>query len=119
MGKTIRTELLYKKNLPLDGQTRGALKIILTVRQFARCPALNETPERYLYYITSSGNIVLSENSSLQYCSNFLNGRQVSVSGNYLPSVFGSSIEALVRMYGPIREVPVATLVNLVSLVSI
>ena len=74
---------------------------------------------RYLYYITSSGNIVLSENSSLQYCSNFLNGRQVSVSGNYLPSVFGSSIEALVRMYGPIREVPVATLVNLVSLVSI
>ena len=42
---------------------------------------------------------------------------QVSVSGNYLPSVFGSSIEALVRMYGPIREVPVATLVDLVSLV--
>lgn len=37
----------------------------------------------------------------------------VSVSGNYLPSVFGSSIEALVRMYGPIREVPVATLVDL------
>ena len=46
---------------------------------------------------------------------NFLNSRQVSVSGNYQPSVFGSSIEALVRMYGPIREVPVATLVNLVS----
>ena len=39
----------------------------------------------------------------------------MSVSGNYLPSVFGSSIEALVRMYGPIREVPVATLVDLVS----
>ncbi|XP_078372511.1 inositol polyphosphate 5-phosphatase OCRL-like isoform X3 [Oculina patagonica] len=37
----------------------------------------------------------------------------VSVSGNYLPSVFGSSIEALVRMYGPIRDVPVATLVDL------
>lgn len=37
----------------------------------------------------------------------------MSVSGNYLPSVFGSSIEALVRMYGPIREVPVATLVDL------
>ena len=44
-----------------------------------------------------------------------LNTRQVSVSGNYVPSVFGSSIEALVRMYGPIREVPVATLVDLVS----
>ena len=39
----------------------------------------------------------------------------MSVSGNYVPSVFGSSIEALVRMYGPIREVPVATLVDLVS----
>lgn len=45
-----------------------------------------------------------------------LNNRQVSVSGNYVPSVFGSSIEALVRMYGPIREVPVATLVDLVSI---
>ena len=49
----------------------------------------------------------------------FLNRRQVSVSGNYIPSVFGSSIEALVRMYGPIREVPVATLVDLVSSVCI
>lgn len=39
----------------------------------------------------------------------------MSVSGNYVPSVFGSSIEALARMYGPIREVPVATLVDLVS----
>ena len=44
-----------------------------------------------------------------------LNTRQVSVSGNYVPSVFGSSIEALVRMYGPIKEVPVAILVDLVS----
>ena len=43
----------------------------------------------------------------------------MSVSGNYIPSVFGSSIEALVRMYGPIREVPVATLVDLVSSVGI
>ena len=69
--------------------------------------------------VTYSGNVMLSENTSLQYYRNFLNSRQVSVSGNYLPSVFGSSIEALVRMYGPIREVPVATLVNLVSLVGI
>ena len=62
---------------------------------------------------------MLSENNTLQNYSNILNSRQVSVSGNYLPSVFGSSIEALVRMYGPIREVPVATLVNLVSSVAI
>ena len=47
------------------------------------------------------------------------NNRQVSVSGNYVPSVFGSSIEALVHMYGPIREVPVATLVDLVSTIFI
>ncbi|XP_015777933.1 PREDICTED: inositol polyphosphate 5-phosphatase OCRL-1-like [Acropora digitifera] len=56
------------------------------------------------------------ENENLpqvQLGSTEFNLRQVSVSGNYLPSVFGSSIEALVRMYGPIREVPVATLVDL------
>ena len=62
---------------------------------------------------------MLSGYSILQKYRIFLNIRQVSVSGNYLPSVFGSSIEALVRMYGPIREVPVATLVNLVSSVCI
>ena len=39
----------------------------------------------------------------------------MTVSGNYLPSVFGSSLEALVHMYGPIRDVPVAKLVDLVS----
>lgn len=69
--------------------------------------------------VTYSVNFMLSENTILQYYRNFLNSRHVSVSGNYLPSVFGSSIEALVRMYGPIREVPVATLVNLVSSVCI
>lgn len=31
-----------------------------------------------------------------------------------MPSVFGSSLEALVHMYGPIRDVPVANLVDLV-----
>lgn len=59
--------------------------------------------------------MLVSGNNTFRYCIHFLNRRQVSVSGNYLPSVFGSSIEALVRMYGPIREVPVATLVDLVS----
>ncbi|XP_041351900.1 inositol polyphosphate 5-phosphatase OCRL-like [Gigantopelta aegis] len=37
----------------------------------------------------------------------------MTVSGNYIPSSFGSSIEALVQMHGPIREVPVAALIEL------
>ncbi|XP_077976840.1 inositol polyphosphate 5-phosphatase OCRL-like [Glandiceps talaboti] len=30
----------------------------------------------------------------------------ITISGNYIPSCFGASIEALVRMHGPIREIP-------------
>ncbi|XP_074658633.1 inositol polyphosphate 5-phosphatase OCRL-like isoform X2 [Tubulanus polymorphus] len=37
----------------------------------------------------------------------------ISVSGDYIPSCFGSSMEALVHMYGPIREVPTAQLIDL------
>ncbi|XP_005098372.1 inositol polyphosphate 5-phosphatase OCRL isoform X2 [Aplysia californica] len=37
----------------------------------------------------------------------------ITVSGNYLISSFGSSIEALVQMHGPIREVPVASLIEI------
>ncbi|CAH1229589.1 INPP5B [Branchiostoma lanceolatum] len=37
----------------------------------------------------------------------------VTVQGDYIPSCFGSSIEALCNMRGPIREVPVARLVDL------
>ncbi|XP_059142806.1 inositol polyphosphate 5-phosphatase OCRL-like [Physella acuta] len=37
----------------------------------------------------------------------------ITVSGNYLTSTFGSSIEALVQMHGPIREVPVADLIEI------
>ena len=39
----------------------------------------------------------------------------ISVSGNYLPSCFGSSLKTLVNLHTYIREVPVATLVDLVS----
>ena len=44
VGKTIRIELLCKKNVPLDGQNRHRGKIVLTAGQFAQCPALNKTP---------------------------------------------------------------------------
>lgn len=37
----------------------------------------------------------------------------ITVSGNYLISSFGSSIEALVQLHGPIREVPVADLIEI------
>ena len=39
----------------------------------------------------------------------------VSITGNYLASCFGSSIEALVYMIKPIREVPTESLIDLVS----
>ena len=38
----------------------------------------------------------------------------ITVSGNYLPSCFGSSLETLVHLHTYIREVPVAQLVDLV-----
>lgn len=37
----------------------------------------------------------------------------ITVAGNYIPSCFGSSLEALVHMPGPIRDVPVAKLIEL------
>ncbi|XP_055887832.1 inositol polyphosphate 5-phosphatase OCRL-like [Biomphalaria glabrata] len=37
----------------------------------------------------------------------------ITVSGNYMTSSFGSSIEALIQMHGPIREVPVAELIEI------
>ena len=41
----------------------------------------------------------------------------ITVSGNYLPSCFGSSLETLVHLHTYIREVPVAQLVDLVCIV--
>ncbi|NWW93697.1 OCRL phosphatase, partial [Rhynochetos jubatus] len=39
----------------------------------------------------------------------------LTISGTYLPSCFGTSLEALCRMRQPIREVPVTKLIDLVS----
>nr|XP_006812142.1 PREDICTED: inositol polyphosphate 5-phosphatase OCRL-1-like [Saccoglossus kowalevskii] len=39
----------------------------------------------------------------------------ISISGNYIPSSFGASIEALVRMHGPIREIPIELLFQMES----
>lgn len=40
---------------------------------------------------------------------------QITVSGSYVLSCFGSSIEVLVRMFSPIREVDTAELIQIVS----
>lgn len=37
----------------------------------------------------------------------------ITINGNFLPSCFGSSIEALIQMHHPIREVPEAQLVEI------
>ncbi|XP_069133759.1 inositol polyphosphate 5-phosphatase OCRL-like isoform X2 [Argopecten irradians] len=37
----------------------------------------------------------------------------ISVGGGYIPSSFGSSIQALIQMHGPIKEVPVAQLIEI------
>ena len=40
----------------------------------------------------------------------------VTVCGSYLPSCFGSSVEALVNMFKPIRDVETALLIDLVCI---
>ncbi|XP_018602144.1 inositol polyphosphate 5-phosphatase OCRL-1-like isoform X2 [Scleropages formosus] len=37
----------------------------------------------------------------------------ITISGNYLPSCFGTSLEALCRMKKPIREIPISKLIDL------
>lgn len=44
-----------------------------------------------------------------------LDAGEITVGGNYLSSSFGSSLEALIQMHTPIRDVPVAQLVEIVS----
>lgn len=39
----------------------------------------------------------------------------ITISGNYLPSCFGTSLDTLCRMKKPIREIPVTKLIDLVS----
>ena len=43
-GGAFWTDILYKKNFPLDGQAGKWAKIILSASQFAWYPAINETP---------------------------------------------------------------------------
>lgn len=38
----------------------------------------------------------------------------ITVSGNYLPCCFGTSLETLCRMKKPIREIPITKLIDLV-----
>lgn len=38
----------------------------------------------------------------------------ITISGNYLPSCFGTSLDTLCRMKKPIREIPITKLIDLV-----
>ena len=38
----------------------------------------------------------------------------ITISGNYLPSCFGTSLDSLCRMKKPIREIPITKLIDLV-----
>ncbi|KAJ7363423.1 hypothetical protein OS493_009576 [Desmophyllum pertusum] len=137
-----RTEIIFKDVQFLEKQT-ATLDIVNTGQvpaQFAFIAKLDETEHCKPWLTVKPCMGIILEGSTKQVCltvyvdkesARALNSGDekledilvlhleggkdffVSVSGNYQPSVFGSSIEALVRMYGPIREVPVATLVNL------
>uniref|UniRef100_K1PPR7 Type II inositol-1,4,5-trisphosphate 5-phosphatase n=1 Tax=Magallana gigas TaxID=29159 RepID=K1PPR7_MAGGI len=39
--------------------------------------------------------------------------KRITVNGNFIPSSFGCSLEALVQMHGPIRETPTAQLIEI------
>lgn len=39
----------------------------------------------------------------------------ITISGNYLPSCFGTSLETLCHIKKPIREIPITKLIDLVS----
>uniref|UniRef100_A0A4W6FVM1 phosphoinositide 5-phosphatase n=1 Tax=Lates calcarifer TaxID=8187 RepID=A0A4W6FVM1_LATCA len=43
----------------------------------------------------------------------------ITISGNYMPSCFGTSLETLCRMKKPIREIPITKLIDLVLLQSV
>lgn len=51
--------------------------------------------------------------TSWMLCDSFLTPHHISISGNYLPSCFGASLEMLVHLHTYIREVPEDDLVDL------
>uniref|UniRef100_A0A3Q3N083 phosphoinositide 5-phosphatase n=1 Tax=Mastacembelus armatus TaxID=205130 RepID=A0A3Q3N083_9TELE len=80
----------------------------------------NETMEIYLEVYVSKDSVTLL-NSGEDRIEDILvlhlhDGKDyfITVSGNYLPSCFGTSLETLCRMKKPIREIPITKLIDLV-----
>lgn len=81
---------------------------------------LDETLEIYLEVYVSKDSVTLL-NSGEDSIEDILvlhldRGKDyfITISGKYLPSCFGTSLEALCRMKKPIREIPVTKLIDLV-----
>ncbi|XP_042274063.1 inositol polyphosphate 5-phosphatase OCRL isoform X1 [Thunnus maccoyii] len=79
----------------------------------------NETLEIYLEVYVSKDSVTLL-NSGEDSIEDILvlhldRGKDyfITISGNYLPSCFGTSLEALCRMKKPIREIPITKLIDL------
>lgn len=79
----------------------------------------NETLEIYLEVYVSKDSVTLL-NSGEDKIEDILvlhldRGKDyfITISGNYLPSCFGTSLEALCRMKKPIREIPITKLIDL------
>uniref|UniRef100_A0A669CB81 phosphoinositide 5-phosphatase n=1 Tax=Oreochromis niloticus TaxID=8128 RepID=A0A669CB81_ORENI len=80
----------------------------------------NETLEIYLEVYVSKDSVTLL-NSGEDKIEDILvlhldRGKDyfITISGNYLPSCFGTSLETLCRMKKPIREIPITKLIDLV-----
>uniref|UniRef100_A0A671WBP7 phosphoinositide 5-phosphatase n=1 Tax=Sparus aurata TaxID=8175 RepID=A0A671WBP7_SPAAU len=80
----------------------------------------NETLEIYLEVYVSKDSVTLL-NSGEDAIEDILvlhldRGKDyfITISGNYLPSCFGTSLETLCRMKKPIREIPITKLIDLV-----
>ncbi|XP_057706422.1 inositol polyphosphate 5-phosphatase OCRL isoform X2 [Corythoichthys intestinalis] len=79
----------------------------------------NETLEIYLEVYVSKDSVTLL-NSGEDVIEDILvlhldRGKDyfITISGNYLPSCFGTSLETLCRMKKPIREIPITKLIDL------
>uniref|UniRef100_A0A669D3X1 phosphoinositide 5-phosphatase n=1 Tax=Oreochromis niloticus TaxID=8128 RepID=A0A669D3X1_ORENI len=81
----------------------------------------NETLEIYLEVYVSKDSVTLL-NSGEDKIEDILvlhldRGKDyfITISGNYLPSCFGTSLETLCRMKKPIREIPITKLIDLMN----
>ncbi|WAR08975.1 OCRL-like protein [Mya arenaria] len=96
-------------------------QVLLTPREFLFLDVKFSEPHELILAVANTGQIpvtfeFINKPDEDTYCKPWLKvspSSAIPISGNYIVSSFGSSIEALVQMHGPIREVPTADLVNM------